>query len=810
MQAVFLVAMRRADRFEDGRALLPWLTGMLRFSLRDLRRRARRSRAREEMVARGTATAPIAPHESEEATLVRSAIERLPTGERDVVRLRHLEGRAVSDVARLLAIPEGTVKTRSKRGLGRLRKALPAGLASGFLLLMSSTSRGHVPGPAVGFAGRNLIVSARSLAVLTCATALTVIGVLITRDRTTVTPPRLSDVPSSGAERTLQSESGEQRSDIRTNRRETGPAGESFSTMAGRARWVLAGVVMRDQSPVSGAEVTVEAWPERPDFPARAVTTDPGGHFAVDLRALASWPALVRSLTTINITAWHPAHGHAALELIEDLPADPDRGFTRKIELVMPSVPRISGRITDAEGQPVADAFVQLEALEPPALPYQSSRTTTDASGRYSLPLPADRSTVLRAGHANLGVASQRLDAPGLPGTTHLQDMALESRGAIQGRVTMRDGAPAAGRVVKVFPATATQERDRAIQERPVAPLRAITDARGQFRIAGLASGVHDVALESLDPRRKSRFAQRIRLRNTAHVRLIDDRPELQVTCLEPEGWPMRGIALRLQNLESDDDPLLIERSNPNGVHHIPLPEGGSYRLTVSAPGTETFEDIIGIPPSGTVRREIVLRPISAAASIFITLRDPDGRPLPTVHVTGFSAGADPFREPPRFELTTPAGLNIPISAGTHRLLIDMEGEREPIEAMSTRLARIDVHLAPGEHRAVNAVLERRARLDLLWPLATPTSSLPPSVEVHVRDRHAPSSPWERITPDLFTLEQAAPQSRSANRKLLPFHWFPPDDRLSNPLDIRMRVGDRERIETLQLRHGQTSRLRLP
>jgi RNA polymerase sigma-70 factor (ECF subfamily) len=58
--------------------------------------------------------------EQERAELVRSALLQLPEQYRAVVVLRHYEGLKFHEIAGVLGIPEGTVKSRMARALSRL------------------------------------------------------------------------------------------------------------------------------------------------------------------------------------------------------------------------------------------------------------------------------------------------------------------------------------------------------------------------------------------------------------------------------------------------------------------------------------------------------------------------------------------------------------------------------------------------------------------------------------------------------------------------------------------------------------------
>ncbi|WP_433302005.1 SigE family RNA polymerase sigma factor [Actinoplanes sp. CA-030573] len=75
------------------------------------------------------------PERAERATSERApgndelgdALRRLPAQQRAVVVLRHLEDLPVAEVAALLKIAEGTVKSQSARGIAALRAALSEG-----------------------------------------------------------------------------------------------------------------------------------------------------------------------------------------------------------------------------------------------------------------------------------------------------------------------------------------------------------------------------------------------------------------------------------------------------------------------------------------------------------------------------------------------------------------------------------------------------------------------------------------------------------------------------------------------------------
>jgi RNA polymerase sigma-70 factor (ECF subfamily) len=121
---------RRATCHGEDR--LPWLRQIARNeALRLLERRRRRSEF--ELLDDERLLAGVADEDAlleEEGALLRmeveQAVRRLSVADRQLLALRYERDLTQPEVARMLGIPEGTVKIRLHRLRGRLRKALDA------------------------------------------------------------------------------------------------------------------------------------------------------------------------------------------------------------------------------------------------------------------------------------------------------------------------------------------------------------------------------------------------------------------------------------------------------------------------------------------------------------------------------------------------------------------------------------------------------------------------------------------------------------------------------------------------------------
>jgi RNA polymerase sigma-70 factor (ECF subfamily) len=138
-QATFLQVYRKRHLYEEGRPFRPWLYAIATHQAVDALRKAGRHQAvsldaeqTSHEVAAGSllqlleaeAPSPIAQLEHEEQReWIRAEVDKLPEHLRSVVLLTYYQGLKYREVAEILDIPVGTMKSRLHTALGRIHTA---------------------------------------------------------------------------------------------------------------------------------------------------------------------------------------------------------------------------------------------------------------------------------------------------------------------------------------------------------------------------------------------------------------------------------------------------------------------------------------------------------------------------------------------------------------------------------------------------------------------------------------------------------------------------------------------------------------
>jgi RNA polymerase sigma-70 factor (ECF subfamily) len=117
-QDAFLAAVDALDRFDRRRPFAPWLHRIVVNRALDWARRE----ALRRKVARPESVFEPLPPPAEIGGEMMAALKELPAEQRAVVVLRHLLEYTPGEIAAMLDLPRGTVNSRLRRGLDRLRE----------------------------------------------------------------------------------------------------------------------------------------------------------------------------------------------------------------------------------------------------------------------------------------------------------------------------------------------------------------------------------------------------------------------------------------------------------------------------------------------------------------------------------------------------------------------------------------------------------------------------------------------------------------------------------------------------------------
>jgi RNA polymerase sigma-70 factor (ECF subfamily) len=133
---VYQQVWKAVDRYDPARGtVLAWLAVMTRHRAIDRLRQSNVRRTRElpvEAAAEAASGSPAPEAETileQRRRLIREAMGTLAPEQREPIELAFFSGMSHSEVAETLGAPLGTIKTRIRTGMQKLRKALPAELS---------------------------------------------------------------------------------------------------------------------------------------------------------------------------------------------------------------------------------------------------------------------------------------------------------------------------------------------------------------------------------------------------------------------------------------------------------------------------------------------------------------------------------------------------------------------------------------------------------------------------------------------------------------------------------------------------------
>jgi RNA polymerase sigma-70 factor (ECF subfamily) len=126
-QDVWVRVLRGIGRLRDGARLRAWLFGIARRTLMDRLRVKYAAPPASDVDVNALAAADAGADELEaDLAAVQEELSRLPVTERDVLSLFYLEGLSLQEVAEVLGVPVGTVKSRLFRARQLLRREMGA------------------------------------------------------------------------------------------------------------------------------------------------------------------------------------------------------------------------------------------------------------------------------------------------------------------------------------------------------------------------------------------------------------------------------------------------------------------------------------------------------------------------------------------------------------------------------------------------------------------------------------------------------------------------------------------------------------
>jgi RNA polymerase sigma-70 factor, ECF subfamily len=129
LQDTFLRCWGGSEAYDPARGRVPgWLMGIARNRAIDLlRSRPHQARLREKNSLAGLASEPAQRDAADSLTLRRAvagALQQLPIGQRQAIELAYYGGHTQVEIARELGEPLGTIKSRTREAMERLRAVL--------------------------------------------------------------------------------------------------------------------------------------------------------------------------------------------------------------------------------------------------------------------------------------------------------------------------------------------------------------------------------------------------------------------------------------------------------------------------------------------------------------------------------------------------------------------------------------------------------------------------------------------------------------------------------------------------------------
>ena len=722
VQETLVVALAKPPT--RGGPLRPWLGGVAR----NVARMATRGRVRREKREHTVAGEPVPDVPTPEELVARVELQHrvaklvleLPEPLRGTLLLRYVEGLDASEIARAQGIPAGTVRSRIKDGLDRVRASLDAehGGDRRRWVAVLAPPLAAVPGGTAALVGGLLVKTSLKIAlgiviaaVLLLASRLAGLwgggdGEAARSPAAVVAKPVSAPTPVSG----------EARAPAPSTR-----ALPSFHDDDPEGTLRLEGQVIDErEAPVAGARVAIDTNPPRVveteadgafvftglsprDYqleaaagelyagPARLRLTDDaepvtlrmrrGGSVevtvtereggaavqgaVVELRSTLVWSATTDASGVARLrgvgAVWAPlaarADGFAPAAMMISTAGAAD--VTERVAIRLSRGPALAGRVVDETGAPVAGArVVPAPASEPlPVVDPRRDGVVTRADGRFTIPAVAPGTWRLTATHRDH--APTTTDPIAVAGERVRDDVEIVlARGAVvRGVVKERSGQPVAAADVSVVAQGFVAWRARR---------QVFTDADGRFELRGLPRRAVDVVAQHA--------------RGSSPIASVDlaARREHEVELVLDHGGTIAGVVVDEAGTPVGDAPVVVEPEwsggtedlvawTVRGVQHAVTDQGGSfafsglpdgaYRLRAARPGAPVSALDLARSVSARPGGEPVRIVIPADGRIVGKVAFADGSAPSSFHAALGWARAVPFAsDDGAFELVAQAG----------------------------------------------------------------------------------------------------------------------------------------------------------
>lgn len=649
LQSTYLAAIESAPSYDASRPLVPWLVGILANQAALARRRSRREVEPDRLDRRDEPDPHDTADLAEFSAKLGEALAKLPEPYAEVLRMHLADGKKSIDIAKELGREPGTVRMQVHRGLDLLRRALPAGFATGAVVAsLGGTARAamreRVLAEAVarGATGVSAATGATAggafgVKLLGAAFLVTIVGfvaafaLFLANDAYESTEPigfelaqsrgELGDTPAAEVD-ALDPPSGRA---ALGDTQLAAAAPDVPTSPTGRGPWLVGHV--RVPSPLAADAATVAV---RAIGRARAlreanleVHADATGGFCVDLAPIFDVATKESPLEELVVGAEHPRTTRTETR-VRVAGLEPQSRYSVELELHEAAI--LIGRVLPPASSHSESTADSAELATPPAIevgllsfadgrPQLPSidRVRVERDGTFLLRSPAARDCVIVA-FSNAALPYSRVVrvVPGAP--IELGTVTLDAGASLAGRVA-RLGEPVERALVGI---AARREFDVVL---PVLGARlgwsagefqrtgamVETDTEGRFVVRGLAAGRYALdVLRSEGVRGAQKLSATLETDAPGVVDLEVSSARLELVVEDSAGAPARGEATLV--IEGAAAPVAARSTklDGSGALALDLAPFATVRVTLDCPGerVETFE--FDAPGPGETRREHV------------------------------------------------------------------------------------------------------------------------------------------------------------------------------------------------------------